>query len=133
MPTGRPQRRRARSHIQAGALTVGNKIDVNLLIGVLNEIVVTEIVCYLRYSQHAVAATGLDHAQVAAAFEEHAGEELQDGMWAAERVSQLGGDPDFNSATLKECSHTEYVTVDDADLTRILKELGRRTDRDHHL
>jgi bacterioferritin len=53
-------------------------------------------------------------------------------MWAAERVSRLGRDPDFNSATLKECSHTEYVTVDDADLTRILKELGRRTDRDHH-
>jgi hypothetical protein len=47
-------------------------------------------------------------------------------MWAAERVSRLGRDPDFNSATLKECSHTEYVTVDDADLTRILKELGRR-------
>jgi hypothetical protein len=69
---------------------VGNKIDVNRLIGVLNEIVATEIVCYLRR------------------------------------------DPDFNSATLKECSHTEYVTVDDADLTRILKELGRRTDRHHH-
>lgn len=104
--------------MQAGALTVGNKIDVNRLIG---------------YSQHAIAATGLDHAQVAAAFEEHADEDLQHGMWAAERVSRLGRDPDFNSATLKECSHTEYVTVDDADLTRILKELGRRTDRDHHL
>jgi bacterioferritin len=119
--------------MQAGALTVGNKIDVNRLIGVLNEIVVTEIVCYLRYSQHAIAATGLDHVQVAAAFEEHADEDHQNGMWAAERVSRLGRDPDFNSATLKECSHIEYVTVDDADLTRILKELGRRTDRDHHL
>src|SRR3982074_763483 len=68
----------------AGAPTVGNKIDANRLIGVLNEIVVTEIVCYLRYSQHAIAATGLDHAQVAAAFEEHADEDLQHGMWAAE-------------------------------------------------
>jgi hypothetical protein len=64
------------------------------LIGVLNEIVATEIVCYLRYSQHAIAATGLDHAQVAAAFEEHADEDLQHGMWAAERVSRLGRDPD---------------------------------------
>jgi len=43
-------------------------------------------------------------------------------MRAAERVSQLGRDPDFTSATLKECSHTEYVTVDDADLTRMVKE-----------
>src|SRR3981189_2180450 len=47
-------------------------------------------------------------------------------MWAAERVSGFGRDPDFNSATLKECSHPEYVMVDDADLTPILKELGRR-------
>jgi hypothetical protein len=54
-------------------------------------------------------------------------------MWAAERVRRLGRDQDYNSATQKECSHTENVTVDDADLTRILKELGRRTDRDHHL
>src|SRR3981189_964678 len=43
-------------------------------------------------------------------------------MRAAERVSQLGRDPDFTSATLTECSHTEYVTVDDADLTRMVKE-----------
>ena len=43
-------------------------------------------------------------------------------MWAAERVSQLGADPDFNPATLKERSHTEYVTVDDADLRRMLQE-----------
>jgi hypothetical protein len=82
-----------------------------------------------RADRTAPAAPG----PVAAAFEEHADEDLQHGMWAAERVSRLGRDPDFNSATLKECSHTEYVTVDDADLTRILKELGRRTDRDHHL
>ncbi|MCW2689361.1 MAG: bacterioferritin [Mycobacterium sp.] len=112
----------ARSHMDAGAVTAGNTIDVKRLIEVLNEVVATEIVCYLRYSQHAIAATGLDRAQVATEFEEHAGEELQHGMWAAERISQLGGDPDFNPTTLKERSHTEYVTVDDADLTRMLTE-----------
>jgi bacterioferritin len=115
-------REEARNHMEAGAVTVGNTVDVKRLIDVLNEVIATEIVCYLRYSQHAIAATGLDRAQVAAEFEEHAGEELQHGMWAAERVSQLGGDPDFNPATLKERSHTEYVTVDDADLTRMLTE-----------
>lgn len=115
-------RKQARDHMDAGAVTEGNTIDVKRLIDVLNEVVATEIVCYLRYSQHAIAATGLDRAQVAAEFEEHAGEELQHGMWAAERVSQLGGEPDFNPATLKERSHTDYVTVDDADLTRMLTE-----------
>jgi bacterioferritin len=47
---------------------------------------------------------------------------MQHGLWAAERVSQLGGEPDFNPATLAERSHTEYVTVDEADLKRMLTE-----------
>ncbi|MBV9091534.1 MAG: bacterioferritin [Mycobacteriaceae bacterium] len=115
-------REEARKHMESGAVTAGNTIDVDRLVNVLNEVLATEIVCYLRYSQHAIAATGLDRAQVAAEFREHAGEELQHAMWAAERVSQLGADPDFNPGTLRERSHTEYVTVDDADLTRMLQE-----------
>jgi bacterioferritin len=112
----------ARSHMDAGPVTDTNTVDMPRLIEVLNEVIATEIVCYLRYSQHAVVATGIDRAQVAAEFTEHAGEELQHGMWAAERVSQLGGDPDLDPATLKKRSHTEYVTVDDADLKRMLEE-----------
>jgi bacterioferritin len=112
----------ARKHMAAGAVTAGNIVDVERLIGVLNEVIATEIVCYLRYSQHAIAATGIDRAQVAAEFTEHASAEMQHGLWAAERVSQLGGEPDFNPATLAERSHTEYVTVDEADLKRMLTE-----------
>jgi bacterioferritin len=47
---------------------------------------------------------------------------MQHGMWAAERVSQLGGDPDFDPATLAQRSHTEYVRVEDSDLERMLTE-----------
>jgi bacterioferritin len=112
----------ARKHMEDGAVTEGNTIDVKRLIEVLNEVVATEIVCYLRYSQHAIAATGIDRAQVAAEFTEHATEEMQHGMWAAERVSQLGGDPDFDPATLAQRSHTEYVRVEDSDLERMLTE-----------
>lgn len=112
----------ARKHMEAGAVTEGNTIDVERLIDVLNEVIATEIVCYLRYSQHAIAATGIDRAQVAAEFSEHAAEEMQHGRWAAERVSQLGGEPDFDPATLVERSHTEYVTVDEADLKKMLTE-----------
>jgi bacterioferritin len=43
-------------------------------------------------------------------------------MWAAERISQLGGNPDFDPATLAKRSHTTYETFDDADLTGMLKE-----------
>jgi bacterioferritin len=115
-------REQARSHMDAGPVTDTNTIDVQRLIEVLNEVIATEIVCYLRYSQHAIVAKGIDRAQVAAEFTEHAGDELQHGLWAAERVSQLGGDPDFNPATLKQRSHTEYVKIDDADLKRMLEE-----------
>jgi bacterioferritin len=112
----------ARQHMARGAVTQGNTADTQRLIDVLNEVVATEIVCYLRYSQHAIAATGLDRAQVAAEFTEHAAEEMQHGLRAAERVSQLGGSPDFDPTTLAARSHTEYVVTSDQDLTRMLEE-----------
>ncbi|MFJ9424691.1 MULTISPECIES: bacterioferritin [Streptomyces] len=105
-----------------GPVTKTYGADRERLIEVLNQVVATEIVCYLRYSQHAIAATGIDRAQVAAEFTEHATQEMQHGLWAAERVSQLGGKPDFDPTTLKERSHTEYVTTDETDLKRMLQE-----------
>lgn len=112
----------ARASMAAGAVTEGNTIDRANLIDVLNQVVATEQVCYLRYTQHSIAASGIDRAQVAAEFAEHAAEELAHGQWAAERVSQLGGTPDFDPATLTQRSHTEYVVTDDTDLTRMLSE-----------
>jgi bacterioferritin len=115
-------RKEARSHMEAGAVTKTNTTDIKRLTDVLNQVIATEIVCYLRYSQHAQAAAGLSREQVASEFEEHAGDELRHAQWAAERVGQLGGEPDFNPATLTQRSHTEYTTVDDLDLKRMLQE-----------
>jgi len=112
----------ARSKISQGAVTKGYEADKKRLIEILNDVVATEIVCFLRYTQHAIAATGIDRAQVAAEFREHARQEMDHGLRAAERVSQLGGDPDFDPATLVSRAHTEYVTVDETDLERMLKE-----------
>jgi bacterioferritin len=112
----------ARAQMDKGPVTQSYKADRERLIEVLNQVVATEIVCYLRYSQHAIAASGIDRAQVAAEFTEHAQQELQHGLWAAERVSQLGGRPDFDPATLHERSHTEYVTTAETDLKRMLQE-----------
>jgi bacterioferritin len=112
----------ARRHMEDGAVTKGNTVDTERLITILNEVVATEIVCFLRYTQHSIAATGLDRAQVAAEFTEHAAEEMQHGLKAAERVSQLGGSPDFDPTTLMSRAHTEYVEVDESDLTRMLQE-----------
>ena len=112
----------ARAKMKQGAVTKGNTGDTDAIIEILNEVVATEVVCYLRYSQHAIVASGVDRAQVAAEFTEHAAEELQHGLRAAERISQLGGTPDFNPATLAERSHTEYVATAETDLTKMLEE-----------
>jgi bacterioferritin len=112
----------ARKNIAAGPVTSTYAADKKRLIDVLNQVVATEVVCFLRYSQHAIAATGIDRAQVAAEFREHAAEEMQHGLRAAERVSQLGGTPDFDPASLAARSHTQYVVPDETDLHRMLEE-----------
>jgi bacterioferritin len=112
----------ARAHMAAGPVIADDEAARTRLIEVLNDVVASEIVCFLRYSQHAIAATGIDRAQVAAEFREHASQEMNHGMMAAERVSQLGGEPDFDPSTLVSRSHTEYVTTAPADLEQMLKE-----------
>jgi bacterioferritin len=112
----------ARARMQDGPITGTRQGDTKRVIELLNDVVATEIVCFLRYTQHAITATGIDRAQVAAEFREHAKQEMDHGLRAAERVSQLGGSPDFDPATLIARAHTEYVTTDEADLKRMLEE-----------
>jgi bacterioferritin len=124
----------ARAKMAQGPVTEGYQADRQRVIEVLNDVVATEVVCFLRYSQHAIAATGIDRTQVAAEFREHARQEMDHGLRAAERVSQLGGKPDFDPTTLAARSHTGYVETAADDLRRMLQENpGRRTDRDHQL
>src|SRR5437763_8968515 len=83
------------------------------VVEILNEVLATEIVCWMRYSRHAISATGINRAQVSGEFAEHAEEERGHAMRAAERISQLGGDPDFDPATLAARAHTSYETFSD--------------------
>ncbi|MCP2341410.1 ferritin-like domain-containing protein [Actinomadura rupiterrae] len=115
-------RERARAKMEDGPVTPTYGGDVQRVIEILNDVLATELVCWMRYSQNAIACTGIDRAQVAAEFHEHAKEERDHAMRAAERISQLGGDPDFNPETLARRSHTTYATFDDNDLKKMLKE-----------
>ncbi|MER7545429.1 bacterioferritin [Actinomadura sp.] len=115
-------RERARAKMADGPVTENYGRSPEEVIGVLNDVLATEIVCWMRYAQHAISATGIDRAQVAAEFGEHADEERDHAMRAAERISQLGGDPDFDPETLAERSHTAYATFDDNDLKGMLQE-----------
>ncbi|MBA0051671.1 bacterioferritin [Streptomyces sp. AJS327] len=112
----------ARRKMEEGPVTDTYGSDRDRVIGVLNDVVATEVVCWMRYTRHAIAATGIDRAQVSAEFTDHAKEEMQHALQAAERISQLGGDPDFDPATIKQRAHTDYTTPADGDLQQMLRD-----------
>jgi bacterioferritin len=115
-------RAQARKKMEGGPRTPALGVDADKVVGVLNDVLATEIVCWMRYSRHAISATGIDRAQVSAEFTEHAAQEMQHAMWAAERISQLGGEPDFQPSTLAKRSHTDYTTPKPKDLEQMLRD-----------
>src|SRR5579864_8998212 len=89
-------RDRARRHLEKGALGTNYGGDVSKTIEILQSVLATELVCVLRYSQHAIAAHGISSEGVKAEFAQHAKEEWGHAQEVAERINQLGGEPDFN-------------------------------------
>ena len=102
-------RRRARQHIDQGAVTEAYKGDRETVIRVLNEALATELVCVLRYKRHHFMAKGIHSQAVAQEFLEHAAEEQVHADQIAERIVQLDGEPNFNPEGLASRSHSEYV------------------------
>src|SRR4051794_2446598 len=68
-------RRRARQHIEEGAVTDGYRADRETVIKLLNEALATEIVCVLRYKRHYFMAQGIHADPIAQEFLQHANEE----------------------------------------------------------
>ena len=102
-------RQRAREHIEQGAVTPGYAADRETVLRLLNEALATEIVCTLRYKRHYYTATGIQSEAAKAEFLEHANQEQQHADQIAERIVQLGGDPNFSPDGLTTRSHAEYV------------------------
>jgi bacterioferritin len=102
-------RRRARQHMEQGAVTDSYRADRETVIRLLNEALATEVVCVLRYKRHYYMATGIHSQAVADEFLEHAGEEQQHADLIAERITQLDGAPDFSPEGLASRSHSQYV------------------------
>lgn len=113
-------RKRARKHMEKGAVTEGYKADLETVLKVLNEALATEIVCVLRYKRHHYMAKGLSAQSVADEFAEHAAEEQTHADSIAQRITELGGEPNFNPEGLAGRSHSEYVEGD--SLTSMIKE-----------
>src|SRR5499426_4514686 len=102
-------RDRARKHIENGAVTEGYSADRETVIKLLNEALATEIVCVLRYKRHYFMATGINAQSVAQEFLQHANDEQAHADQIAQRIVQLGGEPNLNPEGLLTRSHAEYV------------------------
>lgn len=113
-------RRQANRSVQEGAVTTDYPLDVKEACALLNGALATEILCVLRYRHHQIIAKGIDFLQVASEFEEHALQEEQHMMMIAERINQLGGNPDFNPQTVIDEAVTDYGTA--SNLKDMIKE-----------
>lgn len=102
-------RARARQHIEEGSVTDNYRGDREKILRLLNEALATEIVCTLRYKRHYHTAKGLTSLSVAQEFLAHAREEDMHAEKFADRITQLGGEPDFSPDSLTRRSHAEYV------------------------
>jgi len=110
---------RARSDIDDGAVTPSAGPWVKQIIGFLNDSLATELVCVMRYRRHYFTASGLASPAIADEFLEHANDELGHADRIAERIVQLGGEPDFRPSGLEKRSHAEYD--DSKDIRAMLR------------
>jgi bacterioferritin len=101
-------RRRAREQVSDGPVTADYGLDTKEVVQLLNEALATELVCTLRYKRHYYMAQGLKARFAASEFQEHAQQEAEHADRLAERIVQLGGEPDFNPDTLTARSHAQY-------------------------
>ena len=113
-------RKRAREHMEKGAVTPGYAADRDTVIKLLNEALATEIVCVLRYKRHYYMASGIHAQSVAAEFLQHANEEQGHADQLAERIVQLGGEPNLSPEGMLMRSHSEYV--EGTSLVDMIKE-----------
>ncbi|MGN2251430.1 bacterioferritin [Frateuria edaphi] len=113
-------RKRAREHIDQGAITAGYTADRETVIKLLNEALATEIVCTLRYKYHYFMASGIHSQAVKAEFLEHAQQEQEHADRIAERITQLDGKPNFNPDGLLSRAHADYA--EGANLVDMIKE-----------
>ena len=98
----------AASNLSEGAVTPSFTKDRQQIVDLLNDALATEIVCVLRYRRHHFTAKGVASPKIAEEFLVHANAELGHADRIAERIVQLGGEPDFAADTLVKRSHASY-------------------------
>jgi bacterioferritin len=98
----------ARCSLDQGAVTPSYGPWREDIIKLLNDSLATELVCVLRYKRHHFTAKGMASPKIAEEFMVHAQEESAHADQIAERIVQLGGQPDFSPDHLSQRSHADY-------------------------
>lgn len=101
-------RRRAREDMQKGAVTSTYGRDLGQAINILNRVLASELVCVLRYKRHFFMAQGIHAEPVAQEFLQHANDEQLHADQVALRITQLGGEPNFDPEGMLTRSVAEY-------------------------
>jgi bacterioferritin len=109
----------ARNDLADGAITPAYGPWRDDIVRLLNGALATELTCVLRYRRHHYTAVGLASPKIAEEFLVHANDELGHADRLAERIVQLGGEPDFNPEGLLQRGHAGY------DESRELKSMIR--------
>jgi bacterioferritin len=103
----------AKNNIEQGAITPAYGPWREDIVKLLNDSLATELVCIMRYKRHHFTAKGMASPAIAEEFLVHANEETEHADMIAERIVQLGGEPDFNPASLLQRSHADYDASND--------------------
>jgi bacterioferritin len=119
---GNPEeiRRRAREHIERGAVTEEYRADRVKVIEILNQILAIELVCILRYKRHFYTVRGINSEGVKKEFAEHALEAQQHADMVAARIVELNGAPNFNPDGLVARSISQYS--EPKDIAEMIKQ-----------
>jgi bacterioferritin len=99
---------KAKQSLDDGVITPSLNLPKDKLIKLLNDSLATELVCVLRYRRHHFTVDGVTSPKIKEEFLVHANEEQAHADRIAERIVQLGGEPDFNPTSLLKRSHADY-------------------------
>jgi bacterioferritin len=110
LSAGAALRQRASRYLSEGAVAPGYGTDRETVLKLLDEALATQIVRTLRYRRHYCMADGILAAGFKQEFLLRAQEEQGHTDRIAERIVELGGEPDFDPDTLTARSHAEYCS-----------------------
>ena len=104
-------RKRAGTHIEAGAVTDEYNANRAEVVETLNIVLATELMCVLRYKRHYYTAAGINAASAKKEFLEHAQEAQQHADRVAARIVELNGQPDFKPESIAGRSLSQYTNA----------------------